>query len=108
MKIDLALLAAIVALSAGCVPEAPNEIVSDIPRNDPRIVDRTCLAAVVAHSGKERADLFAANYAATSSGAKTTIFTHPPATSYVPPLPTWECFTNSAGDVTRIDGPAAG
>ncbi|MEY8117809.1 hypothetical protein AB9F26_05990 [Falsihalocynthiibacter sp. BN13B15] len=100
MKLSIPVILASVTLISGCVTDTSDEVISDVPSNDARIVARTCLDAVAAHSGVARTDLFSNNYVSTSSGAQTTILNDPAGSP-------WECYTDGAGALVRIDGPAA-
>jgi hypothetical protein len=106
MKLSIPVVTVFVALISGCESDTSNETpltaaeqIAAVPKNDARIVGRTCLDAVAARSGVARTELFESNYKPTSSGAQTTILKDPGGAP-------WECFTDSAGAITRITGPA--
>jgi hypothetical protein len=100
MKLSFPVILASVTMISGCVSNTTDEVLADIPMNDSRIVARTCLDGVAAHSGVARTDLFSSNYAPTTAGAQTTILNDPAGSP-------WECYTDGAGALVRIDGPTA-
>ena len=93
------LLVAGAIVTAGCDTQPADEVISEVPQSDYRIVARNCLDAIALESGIERGQLFSLDQRPKGSGTITKA-TDDPANS------PWSCITDSAGGIIQIVPPS--
>ena len=99
MNVKFKMLIAGALVVAGCDIQPANEVISDVPQNDSRIVARNCLDAIAAESGIERGQLFSLDQRPQGSGLITKASDDPAN------LP-WSCITDSSGAIAQLIPPS--